>query len=137
MWVIESNATTFTAVVSSPGTTTVNINPSGSAGPYGKFNVQIDNSDGNSDATSPVVFVVTDTSGTWASASSVLSADNQGYFAAAHIFVRDAAGGNPKTGFAGTKTTTNNVPDGGSTAALLGMGLLGLRWVRQMTAKKK
>lgn len=134
---VNVNATTFTVSVTSPGTAAYSPGAQ-NVSTFGSMNLSIDNSDGNTDATSPVIFTVTDTSGTWLSASDVLTADNQGYFAAAHIFVRDAAGANPTTGFAGTKTTTTNrVPDGGSTIALLGMGLLGLRWVRQIASKKK
>jgi len=134
---VNVNATTFSISVTS-------VDPGFSDGPssqnvsmFGKFNGSMDNTAGFTFAVPSLTLSVTDTSGTWLSSADVLAADDKGYFVSAHIFVVNATGLNPQTGFAGSTTGTNTVPDGGSTVALLGLGLLGLRWVRQVTSKKK
>src|ERR1700752_1844357 len=60
--------------------------------------------DGFTHSSDTISFDVTDTSGTWASASNVLTANSDGFDAAAHIFVTpspaNAANGAIATGFA-------------------------------------
>ena len=107
---------------------------SGNVSSFGSFNVTIDNFDGFSDAHTPMSFILTDTGGTWADSAHVLSANSSGYIVAAHIFVMDANGGNPATGFAANGSTPS-VPDGGSTVALLGLAMLGLGSVRSAFKK--
>jgi hypothetical protein len=132
---VNVNATTFSLVVLLPGSTTgySSQNVSG----FGKFNAAIDNFDGNGFAVSSVSFTLTDTSSTWADAANVLTADDAGYSAAAHIFVRNVTGGNPATGFAGNGSNPPVVPDGGSTMALLGLALAGLGSVRRLVSSRK
>ncbi len=98
---INVNATTFTVGVPSVGT--LQTPGSGNVSAFGTFNVTIDNDDGFNDRFSTVNFGITDTSGTWASASDVLLANGDGFRAAAHIFVTAVSCGNEAcvTGFAG------------------------------------
>lgn len=80
-------------------------NAPGSEDGFGSFNLSLNNNDGNGDAADTISFTITDTSGTWASASDVLAANGSGYEAAAHIFVTaspaDASAGALVTGYAG------------------------------------
>ena len=82
---VNVNATTFTVA-----NLTNYVSPtvgSGNADGFGKFNLTIDNFDGATSSKLSLSFDLTDTSGTWASASDVLTPDADGYLAAAHIFV--------------------------------------------------
>jgi hypothetical protein len=60
---------------------------SGQVDGFGTFNQTINGFDGFTHSADTVLFSVTNTSGTWADASSVLVANSGGYDAAAHIFV--------------------------------------------------
>ena len=101
---------------------------SGNVSGFGSFNLTLTNNDGYQDAVNSVTFTLTNTGGTWSSASNVLIANSLGNFAAAHVFATGAScNGACVTGFA-----SNN---GGSftpepnTAALLGLALFGLGFV--------
>src|SRR5207237_4552098 len=72
---------------------------------------------------SSITFTVTNTGTPWATDADVLASNSNGFDAAAHVF-SDSIG---KTGFAAESGGGNtHVPDGGATAALLGLGLAGL-----------
>ncbi|HEX9048821.1 MAG TPA: VPDSG-CTERM sorting domain-containing protein [Verrucomicrobiae bacterium] len=100
---------------------------------FGHFNQTIDSFDGYTHSATSLSFLLTDTSGAWASAADVLAVNNDGYVVAAHIFVttdpamteRDALA----TGYAGNDPPS--VPDGGATAPLLGMAVCGLAMMRR------
>ena len=62
-------------------------NTPGEVGPFGSFNLSLNNSGGFANTANTVSFTLTDTSGTWASASSVVIANLAGADVAAHIFV--------------------------------------------------
>jgi hypothetical protein len=83
---VNVNATTFTVTGLSAGYTSPSVS-SGNANGFGNFNVTIDNFDGASFATTPLSFLLTNTSGTWASAANVLVGNSGGSTVAAHIFV--------------------------------------------------
>jgi hypothetical protein len=95
-----------------------------------KFNLTMDMLDGFTSSATKVAFTLTDTSGTWTSASNVLTPNSLGNEEAAHIFVCDgpcvlangAPGNNPATGFA-----TGAVPEP-STWAMMILGFCGLGW---------
>jgi hypothetical protein len=101
---------------------------------FGSFNQTVDNFDGFTHSFSTVSFVLTNTSGTWATASAVLTANASGFLAAAHIFVTtspaNASNGALATGFA-TNGGAPGVPDGGTTAMLLGAALSALGMARR------
>jgi len=101
---------------------------------FGSFNQTVDNFDGYTHSWTSLEFSLTNTSGTWASASAVLTPNASGLLAAAHIFVGVGNPPNPNvdalaTGFAANGTPS--VPDGGATAMLLGAGLSALGMVRR------
>jgi VPDSG-CTERM motif len=86
---------------------------------------------------SSITFTVTNTSGstTWLTAADVLAFNSGGWDAAAHIFSSSTG----KTGFAAEGAGTPpppHTPDGGTTAALLGLGLAGLAGLRAKFGKK-
>ena len=105
---------------------------SGTVDGFGVLNQTVNSFDGFTHASDFISFTLTNTSGTWASDTTVLVANNQGVFGAAHIFVTTTIGGvNASnsalvTGFAGEGPGT--VPDGGTTVMLLGaaLGALGM-----------
>jgi hypothetical protein len=71
---------------------------------FGSFNQTINSFDGLAHSSDTISFTLSDTSGTWASASSVLLANANGDLAAAHIFITaapaNASNGAIVTGFA-------------------------------------
>jgi len=90
---------------------------------HGSFNQTVDNVDGFAHAAGQVSFILTDLGGIWASEADVLLANADGYSVDAHIFVTpntvDQANGALATGYAGDGGVS--VPDGGSTALLMGI----------------
>jgi len=77
---------------------------------------------------SSITFTVTNTDGAnpWASDADVLALNANGFDAAAHVFSTSSG----LTGFAAEGPGGGHVPDGGATAALLGLGLVGLAGIR-------
>jgi hypothetical protein len=107
---------------------------SGNEDGFGVFNQTINSFDGFTHSSDTVSFTLTDTSGTWSSAASVLAANASGNLAAAHIFVTsspaNAANGAVVTGFAsGNGGPPPSVPAPPS-VVLLGVGALGLAGLR-------
>jgi len=97
---------------------------------FGSFNQTIDSFDGFGHSSDTVSFTLTNTSGTWSSASQVLTANASGFLAGAHIFVTTTPANAHNTALA-TGFATNGVPgvpDGGATVMLLGaaLGALGM-----------
>jgi hypothetical protein len=132
---LNVNATTFTATNFSfansgtgftPGPL-ANGNPigSGTVDGFGSFNLTIDLFDGFTHSVDTATFTLTNTSGTWASAASVLTPNLSGNDAAAHVFVTsspaNASNSAIITGFAAEHG--GGVPDGGTTVMLLGVAL--------------
>src|SRR6185437_1562840 len=108
---VNVNATTWTlgpiTGTAGPGFTqaTYSDGGSGNVNGFGVFNQTINSSDGYSSGSAEITFTLTDTSGTWADAASVLTANSAGNTVAAHIAVCDANPCNPSgsatvTGFA-------------------------------------
>ena len=134
---VNVNATSWTtgSLSTSNGGTGFSSSQLASAGAgnedgFGSFNQTFDSFDGFTHSSDTVSFVLTNTSGTWGSASAVLIANASGFLAAAHIFVTaspaNASNGALATGFAASGTP--GVPDGGTTVMLLGaaLGALGM-----------
>jgi hypothetical protein len=96
---------------------------------FGTFNLRIDSFDGFTHSSDTITFTVTNTGGTWTSATNVLAPNGLGFDAAMHVFVTAspavASAGAVATGFAG-ETGVPGVPDGGTTAMLLGAALSAL-----------
>jgi hypothetical protein len=118
------------------------VNPPGTSNvsEFGLFNGVINSFGGYTHASDTISFTLTNTGGTWASASDVLVANAQGYDAVAHIFVCEGTGTDCNastdalaTGFAGEGGVGVPVPEP-SALLLLGIGLGGmaaLNWRRQ------
>ena len=133
------NASSFTATFGSfsqlPGFTPAIITSAGAGNvsSLGNFNQTFDGFDGFSHATTTLTFNVTDISGTWASAADVLTPNADGSTVGAHIFVTSFPGnvnnGAIVTGFA--SDGGSSVPDGGTTAVMLGGALSALGLVRR------
>ena len=101
---------------------------SGTVGGFGLFNQTFDNFDGYVHSHDSITFTVTDTSGTWASASNVLVANAQGAYVAIHGFACtatcDPANGALTTGFAANGGAVNTPEP--TSLLLLGVGLGGI-----------
>jgi VPDSG-CTERM motif len=139
---VNVNATTFTlgAITGSNAGTGFTPGPysnsgSGNVDGFGVFNQTITSFDGFTHSSDTISFSLTNTSGTWATANSVLTANANGALAGAHIFITsspaNAANGAIATGFAAGPGTPQNTPDGGTTAMLLGSALAGLGAMRR------
>jgi len=96
---------------------------------FGSFNLTVNDFDGYTHSADMITFTLTDTSGTWASASDVLTANDLGFLAAAHIFVTsfpaDASNVAIAVGFAAGTGPSSPVPEP-ATLALVGLGLAAL-----------
>jgi uncharacterized membrane-anchored protein len=100
---------------------------------FGVLNQTINSFDGFMHSSSTIRFTLTNTSGKWLTAASMLVANADGAMAAAHIFVTtlplNAANGAVSTGFAANGGA--GVPDGGTTVMLLGVALGALGMARR------
>jgi len=98
---------------------------------FGSFNQTINSFDGYTSSSDTISFGLTNTSGTWAAATNVLTGNSAGNLAGAHIFVTsspaNASIGALATGFASGDSggTGHEVPEP-SAFILLGVGLLAL-----------
>jgi hypothetical protein len=101
---------------------------SGNLDGFGVFNLTIGLPDGFGQVVSTYSFNVENTSGTWADASSVLTANTAGYLAGAHIYVQSSActdeKGNPAACITGYAVNGDPVVPEPGTLALLGAGLI-------------
>ena len=106
---------------------------SGIVDAFGTFNQTISSFGGFTHSSDTISFTLTNNSGTWGSASAVLTANSGGSLAAAHIFVT-AAPANVKHGAFATVFAAGDgaqVPDGGTTVMLLAMALGALGMARR------
>jgi hypothetical protein len=101
---------------------------SGQVDGFGVLNQTINSFDGFTHSSDTISFTLTNTSGTWAAAGSVLKPNDGGSEAAAHIFVTsspaNASNGALATGFAANGGLVSSPEP--SSLSMFGVGLLGL-----------
>ena len=123
---VNVNANSWTVANITSNGNPVSDSGSGNVDGFGIFNQTLSQQNASNGA-SLVPFTLTNTSGTWASASQVLIANVDGWLVGAHLQIA-----NGFTGYAVGNTTT--LPDGGTTVMLLGaaLGALGMarRFIR-------
>jgi len=130
---VNVNATAFTLTLITGSNAGTGFTPGtysqGSAGNvdgHGVFNGIVDSFDGYTHSSDNISFTLTNTSGTWLSAASVLAPNGSGFLAAAHIFVTtspaDASNGALATGFAA------GVPEPSATLLVPLGGILAFLW---------
>jgi hypothetical protein len=131
---VNVNSTDFTPSIPTGGDSAFKNFGAGNVDGFGVFNLTIDNKDGAAMALTTLTFTVTNNSSTlWVTASDVLAFNSKGFDAAAHIFINGGA----VTGYAGEPNGGGgHVPDGGATAALLGLALAGLGGLRAKFGRK-
>jgi hypothetical protein len=102
---------------------------SGNEDGFGVFNQIIESFDGFTHSSDTISFILTDTSGTWAYAASVLTFNSNNHLAAAHIFVTtipaNATNGAIVTGFASGSEIgppLENTPPSPPPCSFLGLG---------------
>jgi len=129
-WSISNLTGTVPTGFSGPSLSTA---PAGNEDGFGSFNQTFSEFDGYQYALLTLSFTVTDTSGTWANAASVLTKNGSGYDAAAAIGVCSTTPCTP-SGSGGSFLTTGFAADPGGTFVptpepssllLLGSGILG------------
>ncbi len=105
--------------VTCPAGGTSFTNGSGNVSDFGTFGVTLKNTDGPKNSVTSLSFVATLSTGTWGSVTAVLTPNESGHIAAAHIL---PSGTNTMTGFAGDGGTPA-VPEP-SAIGLFGTGLI-------------
>jgi hypothetical protein len=122
---VNVNATTWTIGGFTSNGDPVSDAHAGNEDGFGSFNQKV-SMGSSSNGASIISFVLTNTSGTWASASNVLAFNENHWLVAAHIQLQDGSE-NRLTGFA-AGPGGGTVPDGGTTVMLLGaaLGALGM-----------
>jgi hypothetical protein len=119
---VNVNATKWTiggfTATQLPGFTAATFSDTGSGNVdgFGKFNQTVKATGSFASASNTLSFLLTDTSGAWASAVNVLAPNGSGNYDAAHIAVCDSSipctqsGGATNTGFAAESTLTSTTP---------------------------
>jgi VPDSG-CTERM motif len=104
---------------------------------FGAFDLNVINSDGTGSKVSTISFSVTSSDFLAAgfTASDVLDVNDHGFDAAAHVVDFNGTS-NPPTFFVAEAPGQFHVPDGGATAALLGLGMAGLAGIRARFGRK-
>ena len=135
---LNVNATTFSAsniVASNAGTGFSSPVPftlgSGNADGLGKYSLTIKSFDGFTHSSDTLTLTLTNSSGAWASAADVLTANASGYLVAAHVFVTpnpaDTSNGALATGYAaGDSIDDPWLTPAPSSLVLMGIGGLGI-----------
>jgi hypothetical protein len=100
---------------------------------FGSFDLAVDQKNFKVKLTS-ITFTVTNTdlANPWLSNTDVLAFNENGWDAAAHVFSTSSG----LTGFAAEGPGNGHVPDSGTTAALLGLGLASLAGIRARFGRK-
>jgi hypothetical protein len=139
------NATSWTLGAITGSNSGVNFTPgpysdggSGTEDGWGSFNQTINSFDGYSHSSDTISVGLTNTSGSWANAASVLAGNAGGFSVGAHIFVTtlpaDGHGGALATGFAANGTPGTPEP---ASMLLVGMGIAGMGAFGVYRRKKK
>jgi hypothetical protein len=147
---VNVNASSWTLGSTIIGTTLPGFNAAtysdgggGNEDGFGSFNQNINSNDGFTSASTSISFILTDNSGTWASAANVLASNGSGFDAAAHLFVCSnpeatctTGSGAANTGFVAETGGVVTTPEPNS-VMLFGSALIGIAEIIRRRVRHK
>jgi hypothetical protein len=134
---LNVNGTGAASNIKEDGVSISDSTSSGNLDGFGSFNLIIDTSNsGSSSYLHQVSFTLTDATANWLVDSDVVTGNNKQNLIAAHLYVFNPDGSAANaTGFIDNSDVQRSVPDGGTTALLLGSAISALGLIRRKISR--